>query len=149
MRGTLVRLRRFLRRLETDVSFLNRHELIDYSLLVGISFEEETGMTERESAGRRGKKALVSRQGVREVYYVELIDYLIKYGTKKKLEASLRGGVVQLKPENRHLQYSALSVTEPTEYADRMVAFIRDKTPRVRQRAHSPMRARPGGPAAS
>jgi len=91
----------------------------------------------------------VARRGVREVYYVELIDYLIKYGTKKKLESNLRGGVVQLKSENRHLQYSALSVTEPTEYADRMVAFIRDKTPMVRPREASPRRAQSGAPAAS
>ena len=65
-----------------------------------------------------------------------------RYGAKKKLESNLRGGLVQLKAENRDLEFSALSVTEPGEYADRMVAFIRDKTPQVRTRAASPVRVR-------
>ncbi len=132
------------------MDFLHRHGLIDYSLLVGISFTDDGACTERDGGGgERGSKGLVARRGAREVYYVELIDYLIKYGTKKMLESNLRGGVVQLKSENRHLEFSALSVTEPTEYADRMVAFIRDKTPQVRARGPSPRRARPGAPAAS
>ena len=119
-------------------------------MLVGISFTDDgAGIDQTGGGGVRGGKGLVARRGVREVYYVELIDYLIKYGTKKKLESNLRGGVVQLKPENRHLEFSALSVTEPTEYADRMVAFIRDKTPVVRTRAPSPRRAQFGARAVS
>lgn len=121
--------RRFLAQLDKDVNFLYEHELIDYSLLVGISFQDGAdGVTDR------GTRALVAKRGVREVYYVELIDYLIKYGAKKKLESNLRGGLVQLKAENRGLEFSALSVTQPAEYADRMMAFIRSKAPLVRKR---------------
>ena len=118
------------------MAFLHRHQLIDYSLLVGISFtDRDSRPIDPNASVGLASKALVAKPGVSETYYVELIDYLVKYGTKKKLESNLRGGIVQLKPENRSLEFSALSVTEPTEYADRLVAFIRDKTPQPRPRA--------------
>merc|ERR1711871_370170 len=120
---------RFLAQLERDVDFLERRNLIDYSLLVGISFQGSS-----DAVVERDARQFVAKSGVREVYYVQLIDYLIKYGAKKMLESSLRGGLVQLKSENRGLEYSALSVTYPAEYAARMKAFIRSKTPVARSR---------------
>ena len=79
LHGLLPQLRRFLKRLETDLEFLRSHRLLDYSLLVGISFEDDE--TSRDAGSGRRSKGLVAKPGVKEVYYVELIDYLIKYST--------------------------------------------------------------------
>lgn len=59
----------------------------------------------------------------REVYYIGLIDFLIEYKGKKKMEGMLRGGMVNFKEGA-----GALSVTSPDLYADRMIKYITSKT---------------------
>ena len=75
----------FLEQLQADVAFLRHHSLIDYSLLVGINFSAAAavggggggGGGEERLPSPKGK-GLAARGGVGEVYYIELIDYLIK-----------------------------------------------------------------------
>ena len=122
----------FLTRLKADVEFLRRHSLIDYSLLVGIHFRDK-----KSDLSFHDTNCIEAREGVQEVYYVEIIDYLIEYGGKKKLEHKIRGGMVnKLSKKSRDLDYSALSVTEPTEYSERMVHFITEKTPLASMTSH-------------
>ena len=100
-----------MKRLKADVAFLQSHSLIDYSLLVGIHFKDKTSDLDFE-----GTNPINSKQGESEVYYIEIIDYLIKYNSRKKLEKTLRGGIVnRSNKKNRDLEFSSLSVCEPSE----------------------------------
>ena len=71
-------------RLKADVAFLRSHSLLDYSLLVGIHFQDKASDLSFD-----GTNAVFSRDGENEVYYIEIIDYLIQYNTRKKLEKKL------------------------------------------------------------
>ena len=107
----------FLNLLESDVGFLRDHGLIDYSLLVGIHFKQK-GSTADYVANH-----IMSRDGANEVYYIGIIDFLIKYHMKKKMEGNIRGAVVNMKNKNKDMKYSALSVTHPNEYSARMIGL--------------------------
>ena len=112
-----------LQLLEHDVGFLRDHGLIDYSLLVGIHFKQK-GVTQDY-----GTNHIPARDGANEVYYIGVIDFLIKYHMKKKMEGNIRGKVVNMRNKNKDMQFSALSVTHPDEYSARMMHFITSKTP--------------------
>jgi hypothetical protein len=50
--------------------------------------------------------------GGKELYYVGIIDFLVEYNTRKKLESAV------------HLGNKSISSIPPREYAERMVKFI-------------------------
>eukprot|EP01052_Picozoa_sp_SAG31_P008354 SAG31_NODE_420_length_15868_cov_11.896823_8_plen_2386_part_00 len=113
----------FLNLLEQDVGFLRDHGLIDYSLLVGIHFKQKGSTIDY------GGNHIPSRDNANEVYYIGIIDFLIKYHMKKKMEGNIRGAMVNMKNKNKDMKFSALSVTHPDEYSARMLHFINSKTP--------------------
>lgn len=74
--------KRILEQIEADVELLERVKVIDYSLLLGISENRE---------GKEVDEWGVLSVGSKEVYYFGIIDFLTKFGAKKKLEHFVMG----------------------------------------------------------
>jgi len=127
----------FLSRLRDDVAFLRERKIIDYSLLLGIHFgggSDNCGAKVHGEPGvgagsvhMRADGGIYGQNG--DVYYCSVIDFLIRYETRKILEANTRGAMVNAKHGK-----GALSVQNPVPYAQRLVQFITSKTPMSQHR---------------
>jgi len=119
-----------LQQVQNDASFLRDHDIIDYSFLLGIhskdkavagdqvtdksvasstyfsSFQsEEGGLYERKEDGSFGSK----------VYFVGIIDSLIRYGVRKTAEHNLKSMVYAS---------NTMSVVPPDIYHNRFTNFL-------------------------
>lgn len=115
----------FIDQIKRDTAFLRTSEIMDYSLLVGIHFndgaatlapsevEDERCFTADDggmhSSPYKGRPAAI------ETYYVGIIDILQKYNGRKRAETLLKGIA-----ENS----SQISCIKPTDYANRFIAFM-------------------------
>eukprot|EP00727_Mastigamoeba_balamuthi_P004674 m51a1_g14204 putative 1-phosphatidylinositol-4-phosphate 5-kinase protein (387) ;mRNA; r:146463-147942 len=122
-----------LRVLCSDSSFLERHCLMDYSMLVGIRKMTQweaalsapeprarqcVALTESPSPFRRDEGGFATSDSVcrgGEVLYVGLIDYLQPYNTRKQVECALKFVTTGGKD---------ISVTDPVSYGKRFRAFV-------------------------
>jgi hypothetical protein len=91
-----------------DAQLLRAHNLMDYSLLVGVA--EKTNET------NLGVHCFVSGDG-ESVYELGIIDFLQEYNTKKKMTHAIKSVVHQ---------GDQLSTVAPELYADRFVEFLRN-----------------------
>jgi len=129
--------REFLKQLKKDCEFLAHHNVMDYSLLLGIYYEtpenkEKTAQNLKRTAESKTiintlyKSAFqqhynglrVTRpDGVTEVYYIGVIDVLVQYITKKKMESFVKS-----------LAYAGeeVSVIQPTAYSRRFFHFMKN-----------------------
>lgn len=127
---------RFLEQLHADSQFLAQHNVMDYSLLVGVHYDNDEGKEKtrkklvewtRYYAEDSSFKSLFQVDGsgmagwnidtkTREVYFIGIIDILQKYTPKKKIEHFFKS-----------IPYKAntVSVVEPSYYARRFYNFIK------------------------
>jgi 1-phosphatidylinositol-4-phosphate 5-kinase len=124
-----------VRQLKKDSDFLATHKVMDYSLLLGIYYETEDNklkvsqdvkaLNENDNVIKTWIKndfqkhyngiKTVRPDGVTEVYYMGVIDILIQFEVKKKLEHLVKS-----------IAYSSeeVSVVEPQFYSKRFFEFI-------------------------
>uniref|UniRef100_A0A6B2L4Z5 PIPK domain-containing protein n=1 Tax=Arcella intermedia TaxID=1963864 RepID=A0A6B2L4Z5_9EUKA len=127
----------FIEQLKKDSNFLASFKVMDYSLLLGIAYETPENKEKNEAELKKLKEnpfvipelvqnkfqqyyngAKVTRpDGGTEVYYVGIIDILIQYVAKKKLEHLLK--TVAYPGEE-------VSVVNPKYYSDRFFDFIKN-----------------------
>lgn len=91
-----------------DTTFLNRHNVMDYSLLLGISKDCDAKARPLVGTGKD--------QGF--YYYVGIIDYLQSYNKFKQLEAFSKNMIMLNVPRQD------ISVISADEYADRFSSFV-------------------------
>jgi hypothetical protein len=91
-----------------DTTFLCDHNIIDYSLLLGISYDYSSEI--RPMVGTGKDKGLY--------FYVGIIDYLQTYTTFKQLEAFSKNLIMLNVPKED------ISVISPDQYCDRFVSFL-------------------------
>jgi len=125
----------FVELLRKDTEFLATYKVMDYSLLLGIYYEtpENKEKTEAQKKKLEENKNVIPTlfqskfqkyynglkvtrtDGVTEVYYVGIIDILIQYVAKKKVEHLFKA-----------IAYSGdeVSVVNPRFYSDRFFDFI-------------------------
>jgi Ca2+-binding EF-hand superfamily protein len=100
--------------LRRDADFFAAHNVIDYSLLLGI--HDKSLASEGASSGNEAGEArsFPSTDGTC-VYYIGIIDILCQYNTKKRLENIFKS-----------IRYDSkgISALPPQEYADRFYNFI-------------------------
>lgn len=105
--------------IQKDVHFLKSMEMIDYSLIIGISENNshhyntsyERSIFQRHSSGIQG---FTNNSNI--VYYVGIIDFLVTYNMKKKAEKFIK----VLYTGNDE----SISVAHPEHYADRFLNFV-------------------------
>jgi len=121
--------------LTEDSAFLAEHDVMDYSLLVGIHYETEKNAEElsRRRDELREEEETESRclfqrhdgciagvnpaEGFRKEYYLlGIIDFLVQYGAKKKFESFFRGTIGGAG--------DTLSVVKPKLYSTRFIEFM-------------------------
>ncbi|KAG5421365.1 hypothetical protein I9W82_000455 [Candida metapsilosis] len=123
----------FFKQLESDVEFLIKNGIMDYSLLLGIcnnktgysnreQFEESTpeerlNFFYRQDGGIQATNE--TNQPLPEIYYLGIIDCLTYYSIRKRLETFFRSF-----GQSRH----AISAVPPKEYGHRFLKFIKDGT---------------------
>lgn len=66
-----------------DVEFFRSHELIDYSLLVGVIAKRPLNMSETVKLKPDHDSTIY--QGTKESYIFGIIDFLTEYGTRKAM----------------------------------------------------------------
>lgn len=121
----------FMIQLKLDAEFLAQHNVMDYSLLVGMSEDgsEDAGSKRKpnmvDSSFQNifqqylhGTSSLSADSGDREIAYFGIIDVLQQYNTKKKLEHLIKS--VRYEGDN-------ISIVQPSYYAKRFVDFISSK----------------------
>eukprot|EP01129_Flabellula_baltica_P012838 TRINITY_DN585_c0_g1_i3.p1 TRINITY_DN585_c0_g1~~TRINITY_DN585_c0_g1_i3.p1 ORF type:complete len:1033 (-),score=190.91 TRINITY_DN585_c0_g1_i3:1453-4092(-) len=96
-----------------DTEFLQKNEIMDYSLLVGVK-QLVPGETPLEAP--RGCKMAVSLDGTR-AYYFGIIDYLVRFRAFKKLEHTFKS----------FTQEKDFSVQPPPEYRERFINYFMRK----------------------
>jgi hypothetical protein len=112
--------------METDVAFLQRLNVMDYSLLVGISFISPSPesppiqITEDESIFRREQGGFRARMPdgtlLLEIYYLGIIDVLQQFNFTKAVESSMKS-IAYDKNE--------ISSVNSEMYAQRFINFIK------------------------
>jgi len=110
----------FLTQLKKDVEFLRSLDIIDYSLIVGISEKAPTHYStpKERSIFQRHSGGILSFDH-RHVYYVGIIDCLITYNLKKKAEKFVKALYTG--------DEESVSVTTPQHYASRFTIFMQDQ----------------------
>jgi len=114
--------------IKKDVAFLAEHDIMDYSMLVGISelgpeemeepIEEKQGHPlERHLGGVRGLDAATGQPG-KYIYYIGIIDILIHYNARKAAETQLRGAMGHDKTK--------ISAVPAGFYSERFLQFMLD-----------------------
>ena len=108
--------------IKKDVNFFSNHNILDYSLLVGIhdrvsgpSMAQDTPVSEASTPqGRRPINSIHSPDGS-VVYYMGIIDILCQWDSKKRLERFFKS-----------IRYDSdgISAIPPEPYADRFYKFI-------------------------
>ncbi|XP_049850670.1 uncharacterized protein LOC126323721 [Schistocerca gregaria] len=122
----------FLKQLQLDATFLAEHNVMDYSLLVGIyydstgkesAFKSHKGRFRNRDEGFRSKfqeeyggiPGVNPETGEKEIYYCGIIDILQRYNGRKKLEHFFKS--IPYNPDT-------ISIVEPVYYAKRFLNFI-------------------------
>jgi 1-phosphatidylinositol-4-phosphate 5-kinase len=122
----------FLDQLKRDAQFLAEHNVMDYSLLVGMSKDgsppemptkRKPNMVDSSFQNifqqyMHGTSSLNADNGDPETAYFGIIDVLQQYNTRKKLEHLLKS--VRYEGDN-------ISIVQPSYYAKRFVDFITSK----------------------
>ena len=125
----------YLDQLYMDSQFLAQHNVMDYSLLVGIHYDTKEGRAARDKKAAEWSKLYTEDASYRslfqtddfgiagwnpdeqrrEVYFIGIIDILQKYTSKKRFEHLLKS-----------IPYKAatVSVVEPSFYAKRFHNFL-------------------------
>lgn len=117
----------FLEQIERDCEFLTAHNIMDYSLLVGIhdmtkadedDEKKETDVNKPpadQSPFYCDDGGMLATEGVLEVYYLGIIDILITYGVGKKVETAFKS-----------IKYDSniISAVPPPRYAERFKRFM-------------------------
>jgi 1-phosphatidylinositol-4-phosphate 5-kinase len=98
------RSREFMAQLRRDCEFLCKHDILDYSLLLGIS---------TSSFGSYSKHKLSASDGV-TTYFTGIIDMLTQFNSKKKVEYFFKFFVYK----------DEMSCVPPNLYAERFLNFI-------------------------
>uniref|UniRef100_A0A6B2LC72 PIPK domain-containing protein n=1 Tax=Arcella intermedia TaxID=1963864 RepID=A0A6B2LC72_9EUKA len=121
-----------LNQIEQDCNFLSSYEIMDYSLLIGIYYSNSSEIcseglitTNTSSDSQITRSCYFSRldgcvnpiSGKKEVYYLGIIDYLIVYTEKKKIETFFK----TLASETQ-----TISAINPILYAQRFNKFMSD-----------------------
>lgn len=128
--------RKFARSLKKDTNFLAEHNVMDYSLLLGIHYETpQNAQKTKDNLERLEQSKLILNHrpnifqldcngkkctkpdGTTETYYVGIIDILVQYENFKRAENMLKK-VVYYKEE--------ASVIHPKHYATRLFSFVCD-----------------------
>lgn len=118
---------KFLEQLEKDAQFLAQHNIMDYSLLVGISYNKDGSNLEIKKT--RDDNSVISifqeadggilgynhQEKREEVIFCGIIDILQQYNGRKKLEHLFKS-----------MAYNSdrISIVQPSYYAKRFVQFI-------------------------
>ena len=81
-----------LHQIEKDSMFLSKHNLMDYSLLVGIyEKDEESNMSEEDLVQMsKDKSYCFISYDRQQLYFLGIIDYLQEYNLKKKLAHGIK-----------------------------------------------------------
>jgi 1-phosphatidylinositol-4-phosphate 5-kinase len=125
----------FIIQLDKDCQFLATHRVMDYSLLLGVYYPNEQNKKKAEENIRKRKEGgtyipnlkqnlfqqygngirTVTDEGTEEIYFIGIIDILIEYATKKKMEHMLKS-----------IAYDSgdVSVVDPEFYRQRFYKFI-------------------------
>jgi len=125
----------FIEQLKKDTNFLATYKVMDYSLLLGIYYEtpENKEKMELQIKKKQENKSVIPTlfqskfqkhyggtrvtrpDGVTEVYYIGIIDILVQYVAKKKIEHLVKS-----------IAYSGdeVSVVNPLFYSNRFFDFI-------------------------
>jgi len=135
--------KQFLVQLKIDSDFLASVKVMDYSLLVGIHYQTEENEKETKRNIRRFKKLTVwhsikknlfmqdsggiegmnTAEDRKEIYFMGIIDILIKFEAKKKMENFFK-----------KIPYGdEVSVIPPTSYSDRFYSFIKGLLPHAEE----------------
>lgn len=119
---------KLIEQISADTGFLSRHNIIDYSMLIGIIDADENEIEfnrplfrttlfdqpqTRKSKKRKGNTYIESYDK-RLHYYIGIIDTLTSYGIKKKGEYMAK----------RVFQGSGVSCVPPKDYKKRFVRFM-------------------------
>jgi 1-phosphatidylinositol-4-phosphate 5-kinase len=130
--------RKFVRILKRDTNFLAEHNVMDYSLLLGIHYETPDNIQKtKDNLNKLNNQKLIlsaykncfqndfggtqvtrPTDNVKEIYYIGIIDILVQYENFKRAENILKK-VVYYKEE--------ASVIHPKHYANRFFSFICDQ----------------------
>lgn len=119
--------KKFLEQLESDSKFLSSHNVMDYSLLLGISYNDDDSditlstknkkdsfisVFHESDGGTIGYNYEEQRQ---EIYFFGIIDILQRYTGRKKLEHLFKS-----------MAYSSyrISIVQPSYYAKRFLKFL-------------------------
>lgn len=109
---------RFMETLKADVEFLEKHKLMDYSLLVAIHEYED------DEAPKLDRDVDVYAWGtggpLKQVYFMGIIDSLTKYGAKKMAAHTAKTA--------KHGGGASISTVAPDQYAKRFLEFIEGNT---------------------
>jgi hypothetical protein len=107
-----------MRQFENDADFLARHNIIDYSLLLGVINKKEENNSEKQIVSylEDNQKGLnyFESSDKKYIYYIGIIDTLTNYGLLKKSEYISK----------KLFQDSTISCIPPKEYKERFVNFI-------------------------
>lgn len=106
----------FIKQISKDASFLEKHKIMDYSLLLGIKMLSEKDKVVFDSKGKSQYQYLVSQDN-QEAYFIGIIDILQLWNLKKQAEMQLKS----LSSEK-----SGLSSVPPIEYSTRFQNFIKN-----------------------
>lgn len=101
----------FIRLVRIDANFLSSHQLMDYSLLIGVH-QKVTG----ENYCMREANNVITLETEDKIYYVGIVDVLTKYDAKKRAETLISGT----------LRCRNCSCQPPGKYAKRFSDFITD-----------------------
>ena len=113
--------RSLLNRIGADVELLQRHGIMDYSLLLGV--REDDGDSVSSSSGESTSHVVCRVQGwipprhTPATFYLGIIDTLQPYNFSKQVERGVK--IV------RHLRVNVdVSAVDPVTYASRFLEFV-------------------------
>lgn len=105
----------FLRLVKCDAELLARHQLMDYSLLIGVHYKDNT--TEKSAQQKYEVKEannVITVETDENILYVGIVDVLTRYDRFKRCETMLSGT----------LRCRNCSCQPPSKYAKRFADFI-------------------------
>ena len=138
----------FMSTVRKDIAFLERHHIIDYSLLLGIHKPHGNSMAGTQNPLRAARRESADNvrpgpstgtetarpvpffqrdsggmraQDSEDLYFVGVIDILIQFGAKKRMEHKWKS--VRTPSKNTRGEHG-ISVVPPEEYARRFVNFM-------------------------
>ncbi|KAJ9471140.1 putative phosphatidylinositol 4-phosphate 5-kinase MSS4 [Diplonema papillatum] len=106
---------RVLTAMQRDAAYLQKQNVVDYSLLVGIKPGKHHAASDNAEASDPGYPS-VPGSGDDEAYYLGIIDILQVYNSLKKFETAFKGMIAD----------ESMSIIPPDKYATRFVAAVQD-----------------------